>query len=115
MSHQILTFVLALIAILGMVSAKTKAVASPTFVAATPGPIEDIVKSAGAPAIGNSGTVESPAGSAALGSNRGAAAAAAGAMNAAAPGQPPSSDGATTIMVSPAFTGAAAIAGYFLF
>ncbi|KAK8671004.1 hypothetical protein V6N13_037615 [Hibiscus sabdariffa] len=103
MSRQILAFSLALISIFGMVSADTKTAAS----AVTPSPNED---------TGNSGTVESPVGSAGLDSGWGAAVAA-GAMSGAATGQPPSSNSATTITVSSAFVGTAAItiAGYFVF
>ncbi|KAL4363852.1 hypothetical protein GQ457_04G010330 [Hibiscus cannabinus] len=92
-----MAFALALIVIFGMVSADTKA-----------------VEAAGAPTSGNSGTVESPVGSAGLGSGWGAAAAA-GAMNGAATGQPPSSNSATTVTVSPTFVGAAVTACYFVF
>ncbi|KAK8529130.1 hypothetical protein V6N13_102061 [Hibiscus sabdariffa] len=118
MSRQIMAFALALILIFGMLSADNKAVASSTVGAATPGPIEDVVEVAGAPTIGNSGTIESPVGSAGLGSGWGAAAAAAaaaGAMNAAATDQPPSSNGATTVTVSPTFVGAAVTACYYVF
>ncbi|KAK8526128.1 hypothetical protein V6N13_017190 [Hibiscus sabdariffa] len=114
MSRQIMAFALALIVIFGMVSADTKAVAGSTVGGATPGPFEDTVEAAGAPTSGNSGTIESPVGSAGLGSGWGAAAAA-GAMNGAATGQPPSSNGATTVTVSPTFVGAAVTACYFVF
>ncbi|KAL4269556.1 hypothetical protein GQ457_HM000510 [Hibiscus cannabinus] len=100
MSRQILAFSLALISIFGMVSAASAAV-----VAVTPSSNEE---------TGNSGTVESPVGSAGSGSSWGEAVAA-GAMSGAATGQPPRSNSATTNTVSSAFIGTAAIAGYFVF
>ncbi|GMI99761.1 hypothetical protein HRI_003645400 [Hibiscus trionum] len=98
MSNQILVLALVSIALFVMVSADTKAVAE------APAPVNAVGKAAGAPSTGNGGTVESPVGSA--GSGVGVA---------AATGQPPNSNGATTVGVSSAIAGAAAIAGYFVF
>lgn len=94
MARQILAFVLVLIAIVGMVSADTKA-------AAPPGTNEAIGKSVGAP-YNAEGIVEGPLGNAV------------NSLSGAATSLPPSSSGATVFGLS-AFAKAVAIAGYFIF
>lgn len=104
MARQILALTLVLIALFVMVSADIKTAAT-TVVAATPDSnsgIGNIGKVAGAPSDG--GAVEGPLGSAVAGAVSGVAAV-----------QPPSSDGATMVGVTAAVTGAAAVAGYFVF
>ncbi|KAG8475492.1 hypothetical protein CXB51_032344 [Gossypium anomalum] len=104
MARQILALTLVLIALFVMVSADIKTAAT-TVVAATPdsnGDIGHIGKVAGAPS--SVGTVEGPVGSAV-----------AGAISGVATGQPPSSAGATMVGVTAAVTGAAPVAGYFVF
>ncbi|KAH1057424.1 hypothetical protein J1N35_035489 [Gossypium stocksii] len=97
MARQILVLVLALIAIVGMVSADTKAAAAPS--------INDAIgKNVGAPYNGEGGH----------GIVEGRLDNAVNAINGAATSLPPSSSGATIIGLS-AIAKAVAIAGYFFF